>query len=129
MRKLQYGTRNPREAKAKLMAELSGIKQVALTTECWTSINNEGFMTLTVHYFLCEKLKVLSRVLNTIKIDERHTSVNLAKELRRIVAEWNLTNKISAVVTDNAANIKNVISKRKFQNVYIIRLFFFSGCS
>ena len=38
------------EAKDKLIAELSGIKQVSLTTDCWTSINNEGFMTVTVHY-------------------------------------------------------------------------------
>jgi hypothetical protein len=31
--------------------------------------------------------------------------------LRKIVADWNLTNKISAVVTDNAANIKTNVIK------------------
>ncbi|KZS02545.1 Uncharacterized protein APZ42_000377, partial [Daphnia magna] len=98
-----------REAKAKLVKELEGIKQVALTTDCWTSINNEGYMTVTVHY-LSDKLKMVSRVLNTIMIEESHTAVNLAKELRKIVTEWNLMNKISAVVTDNAANIVKAVS-------------------
>jgi hypothetical protein len=59
------------EAKDKLIAELSGIKQVSLTTDCWTSINNEGFMTVTVHY-LSAKIKMVSRVLNTI-INRRKT--------------------------------------------------------
>jgi hypothetical protein len=95
---------------------LEGVQQVALTTDCWTSINNEGYMTVTVHY-LSDKLKMVSRVLNTIMIEESHTAVNLAKELRKIVTEWNLMNKISGVVTDNAANIVKVISSLKFYNI------------
>jgi hypothetical protein len=67
-----------REAKHKLMAEFSGIKQVSLTTDCWTSINNEGFMTVTVHY-LSAKIKMVSRVLNTIK-DRRKTHFNQFSE-------------------------------------------------
>ncbi|KZS16447.1 Uncharacterized protein APZ42_017821 [Daphnia magna] len=98
-----------REAKAKLIKELEGIKQVALITDCWTSINNEGYMTVTV-YYLSDKLKMVSRVLNTIMIEESHTAMNSAKELRKIMTEWNLMNKISGIVTDNAANIVKAVS-------------------
>jgi hypothetical protein len=65
-------------------------------------------------------MKRVPCVLNTVKIDERHTSINLAKELRKIVADWNLTNKISAVVTDNAANIKTNVIKNGNFNTFIL---------
>ena len=93
-----------------MLTELASVKHVALTTDCWTSINNEGYMTVTVHY-ISEKQKMISRVLNTILLEERHTAVNLAAQLRRIASDWNLNGKIAAVVTDNAVNIKNIIYK------------------
>jgi hypothetical protein len=42
-----------REANGKLLTELARVKYVALSfrvTDCWTLINNEGYMTVTVHY-------------------------------------------------------------------------------
>ena len=64
-------------------------------------------MTVTVHY-VSEKQKMISGVLNTIQLEERHTSENLAAQLMKIASDWNLTGKIAGVVTDNAYNIKNV---------------------
>ena len=51
---------------------------------------------------------MISRVLNTIQLEERHTSENFAAQLMKIASDWNLTGKIAGVVTDNAYNIKNV---------------------
>jgi hypothetical protein len=53
-------------------------------------------------------------VLNTILVEESNTSVNLADMLLKTVSDWNLTEIIAAVVTDNAANIKNVIYNINF---------------
>ncbi len=53
-------------------------------------------------------------MLNTILVEESNTSVNLADMLLKTVSDWNLTEIIAAVVTDNAANIKNVIYNINF---------------
>ena len=88
------------------MRALTKVKYVALTADCWTSLRNDGYMTVTVHY-LSKQLKMVSRVLNTITFSERHNAEKLAKELS-IVNNWRITDKIVAVVTDNALNIVNV---------------------
>jgi hypothetical protein len=63
------------------------VRHVALTTDCWTSITKESYMTVTVHY-VSEKQKMISRVLNTIQlIEERHTSENLAAQLMKIASD------------------------------------------
>lgn len=106
-----------REAKFKLMQKLSAVKWVALTADGWTSITNEGYLTVTVHY-ISDKMKTVSRVLSTWCIEVSHTAENLAKELRDLVSEWKLTDKISAVVTDNANNIvKDVNEINKWRHV------------
>jgi hypothetical protein len=99
------------------MRALTKVKYVALTADCWTSLSNDGYMTVTVHY-LGEQFKMVSRVLNTITFSERHTAKNLAKELRTIVNNWGIIDKIVAVVTDNALNIVNV--GESFNNFQII---------
>ena len=84
---------------------MASVRHVALTTDCWTSITKESYMTVTVHY-VSEKQKMISRVLNTIQLEERNTYENLAAQLMKIASDWNLTGKIAGVVTDNAYNIK-----------------------
>lgn len=53
------------EARLKLLEELRLADYVALTTDCWTSITNTGYLTVTVHY-INEKFKMVSRVLSTV---------------------------------------------------------------
>ncbi|CAI6374553.1 unnamed protein product [Macrosiphum euphorbiae] len=42
-------------------------------------------------------------------MDKRHTAENLAEQLHNIFHEWNISEKVLAVVTDNAKNIVNSI--------------------
>jgi hypothetical protein len=65
---------------------MASVRHVALTTDCWTSITKESYMTVTVHY-VSEKQKMISRVLNTIQLEERHTSENLAAQLMKIASD------------------------------------------
>ena len=103
---------------------MASVRHVALTTDCWTSITKESYMTVTVHY-VSEKQKMISRVLNTIQLEERHTSENFAAQLMKIASDWNLTGKIAGVVTDNAYNIKHVNIKKKFWRSHIYNFFLF----
>jgi hypothetical protein len=105
-----------REAKSKLMQKLSAVKWVALTADGWKSITNEGYLTVTVHY-VSGKMKTVSRELSTWCVEVSHTAVNLAKELRNFVSEWQLTDKIAAVVAGNAANIVKAANENKWRDV------------
>ena len=46
-----------------------------------------------------------SAVLATTNLTNYHTAENIAKELKHIINEWNIMNKVVAVVTDNAAYV------------------------
>nr|CAI5833579.1 unnamed protein product [Callosobruchus analis] len=77
---------------------------VCLTTDGWTSIENEGFTAVTAH-FIDNDTKLISKLLECIIYNERHTAENLCSFLKGVIHEWELSNKITAVVSDNATNI------------------------
>lgn len=45
----------------------------------------------------------------------QHTAINLAQELKRVVTEWNLQDKLLMVVSDNAANIKAAVNELRWK--------------
>jgi len=90
--------------------DLCDVTALELTTDGWTSINNQHFIALTVH-FINSETKLCSRLLGCINYNERSTSQELATFLMNTVKNWNIENKISAVVTDNAANIKAAVKQ------------------
>lgn len=91
---------------------LRNVEAVYLTTDGWTSRSNQSFISVTAHFIDPKNETLVSSVLlGCIDFDEKHTSDNLARFLRNIVDEWNLSNKLTAVITDNAANIKAAIRK------------------
>ncbi|CAG4968107.1 unnamed protein product [Parnassius apollo] len=80
------------ETKIKITEEATS---VCLTTDCWTSKANESYMAITAH---CEVLH------------GHHTAINLAGQLRTCASTWNITGKITIVVSDNASNIVSAIT-------------------
>ena len=83
---------------------LCSAKAVSLTTDSWTSICTENYIAVTAHY-VTEDFRLGSCLLQCIRYTERHTADNLCTELRRVITEWSLEEKLVAVVTDNAANV------------------------
>lgn len=96
------------ELKEDVQKHLIGVAAVSLTTDGWTSTNNEGYICVSVH-FLNKNFELRSLLLECVKYFERHTSNNLAKELLRVMDEWQLKQQTVAIVSDNAANIKSAI--------------------
>lgn len=84
--------------------KLADAVAVSLTTDSWTSINNQSFMAITVH-FINSNSVLCSNLLGCFEFTERHTSINLAAMLRSQCKEWNIESKLMAIVTDNAANV------------------------
>lgn len=94
--------------KTKEVAE--NISSCCLTTDNWTSRNNESFMAITIH-FINEDFQPTSILLDCAEFKTRHTSKELARELNRVITEWNIKKKILIVVSDNASNIKCAITE------------------
>jgi len=84
-------------------------QSVCMTTDCWTSRNNESFMAITIH-FIDSNFSLRSVLLGCFEFNEHHTGVNLSEQIKKILDEWNLRKKVVLAVSDNANNIKNALN-------------------
>ncbi|XP_060845484.1 E3 SUMO-protein ligase ZBED1-like [Rhopalosiphum padi] len=92
--------------------KLKNVSAVYLTTDGWTSRNNESFLAVTAHFIDPDNVTELSSVLLACtSFEDSHTADNLALFLKNTVDEWGLSQRITVVVSDNAANIKSAIEK------------------
>ena len=90
--------------KERVREQLRPASSVRITTDCWRSLANENYISVTAHY-LDNDCNLKSSLLDCFVYEQKHTAANLAEELKRITREWGVESKISGVVTDNAANI------------------------
>ncbi|XP_072401153.1 E3 SUMO-protein ligase ZBED1-like [Diabrotica undecimpunctata] len=94
-----------------VLKKLSETDAVCLTTDGWTSINNQSFISITVHFIDDDNGKQIfkSYLLDCIPLDERHTAKNVSDQLKIQADEWGLSNKIAGVISDNASDITEAI--------------------
>jgi len=95
--------------------KLKNIQAICLTTDAWTSINNQSFIALTVHYI--DDNTKSSILLGCHHFLERHTAVEMSSFLKDLVKKWNLDNLVTMVVSDNASNILAAIKLCKWRSL------------
>lgn len=88
----------------------SEAKFVCITTDCWSSRNAESYIAVTCH-FITNDFKLESVLLDCTLITGSHTGENLSIEIRKILQEWELIDKVTMGVSDNASNISNAFQK------------------
>lgn len=95
--------------KTKLTSEQCA--KISITTDCWTSLNADSFITVTAHFITKPKGKWMmeNAVLATRFVEVTHTAENLRKIVEDILIEFEIHGKTIACVHDNAANIKLAI--------------------
>lgn len=76
---------------------------VGITLDYWTSVANESYLGITCHFIQMWDLH--SRTLAVKHCKERHTSDHVKTQIEQVIEDWGLTGKVSALVTDNAANM------------------------
>lgn len=77
---------------------------VCLTADTWSSKALDHYMAVTAH-FLTDGMEYKSILLSCACVEGSHTGNHIRKEINDIIMEWELTNKINYLVTDNAANM------------------------
>lgn len=96
--------------------ELKKTNYVGLTSDLWTSRQTKGFLTVTAN-FIDTEWERRSVVLQTVRMMKDHTAENLANEMREICSEWEISNKVCCVVTDNAPDIVSVVKGMKLRHL------------
>ena len=92
-----------------LKRDLARAPSHSFTTDAWTNVKMQSFITTTVHYIDPEKVELRKYVLDTNYVTESHTSDKLCREMEETEERWQLKNVTG--VSDNAANITNAFVK------------------
>jgi hypothetical protein len=90
------------EEKVKLKAFFkSDCSRVAITTDCWTSVQNLNYLTLTAH-FIDREWKYHKWIISFTTVPN-HKGETVGKKLEEVLKEWDLRN-VSTVTVDNASS-------------------------
>ena len=84
-------------------------KDISLTTDTWTGCHNCGYITLSA-YYVGDDWQMHHQCLKTQEVVSSHTAQNLDEEIHYSLDEWDITDKVVMVTTDNAQNIRNAIT-------------------
>ncbi|CAO2190093.1 unnamed protein product [Urochloa humidicola] len=89
-------------------------QRVSLTTDCWTSQQQDGYMTVTAS-FIDDNWKLHKKVISFFKV-KGHKGEDIGKNLLRCLTEWGM-DRVMTVTVDNAgANDSGVsILRRQLQ--------------
>ncbi|KAH9629662.1 hypothetical protein HF086_001133 [Spodoptera exigua] len=102
-----------------MKSKLVSAKAASVTTDGWTSdYTKDSYIAVTAHY-MNEDMELSSYLLECVQYEESvlilytfylfHTSENLSEFLKDCFRRWDIDYKVSAVVSDNAANITAAI--------------------
>jgi hAT family C-terminal dimerisation region/Protein of unknown function (DUF 659)/Domain of unknown function (DUF4413) len=94
--------------------------KVSITTDIWSSIKNEGFLGITIHFI--DKNWVLKHfTLDLFRFKGSHTGQSIANEIYKIIEEFGLQNRVISMTTDNASNMTACAKalENKFDHTFI----------
>lgn len=87
------------------MIALYFLNRISLTTDGWSSISQDPYMSLTAHY-INQDWELVTRCLKTEYHPESHTAENVADFIKDSLGEYGLRyGNVVTVTTDNAANM------------------------
>ena len=76
---------------------------VCLTIDLWSSRDMRSFIAITAHFI--ENFTLMSVLLTCRRVYGSHTGECIYQQYDQIVTEYDIHNKITAVITDSAANM------------------------
>ncbi|VEN52293.1 unnamed protein product [Callosobruchus maculatus] len=97
--------------------ELKHVDSLCITCDVWTeTMTTTSYLGITVHYLYRESFKSVD--IGVEELSSKHTAQYLGERLKSVCLEWEIDlSKVSAVITDNGANIvkcvNDVFSKNK----------------
>ena len=91
-------------AVTKVQQVLQAANYISITSDMWTSLANDAYISLTTHY-TSDEWKMESVCLGTIPVFERHTGENISSWIEEILEKFGISaQKIVSFVHDNGSN-------------------------
>lgn len=87
--------------------------RVAVTSDCWTSITTDGYITLTAHY-IDKNWRLAKRVLAFSFIPPPHTGAALAEKMTCMLKEWRIEKRVASITLDNASANDSMVETLKY---------------
>lgn len=104
------------KTKATVRLSLESTSAVAITIDSWTSVINENFISLTGH-FIDNEIALKTYLIECFRYDSKSSTEDLAKEIKRIVCEWQIEEKVVAIVSNNNEGIVEAIQMTGFNYI------------
>lgn len=101
--------------KENVKKELQDVRNVAVTADGWTSIAQDHYLTVSVHYVREGSMK--EKVLHTRAVYTSQTGDIVAEEIGDILDEFNIKDRVVAVTVDNAANMDVAVKKMSIKKI------------
>ncbi len=96
------------DIKLKVKNALNNIEYCAVTLDGWTSISNNSYVGITVH-FIDDDFQFKSGLLSLKYVPHSHSGINLASEKKSVINQWDLEKKVVNATVDGASNVKLAI--------------------
>ncbi|XP_049451338.1 E3 SUMO-protein ligase ZBED1-like isoform X1 [Epinephelus fuscoguttatus] len=86
-------------------------EKLALTTDGWSSLATESYVTVTAH-FIDEDWEMRNVVLDTSELQTAHTAANVSTCIDSILRDYHVEwESVLAITTDNATNYVNAVER------------------
>lgn len=98
------------ETKHKLKLKIEKtVTSICITVDFWSTFTNESMLAVTGHYIEEDDFTLKYCLLDCVPLEESHTGRKIAKSIKDICDEWQVSNKVLLGVFDNDKNVKNAI--------------------
>ncbi|KZS20284.1 Uncharacterized protein APZ42_013065 [Daphnia magna] len=97
------------ETKAALRDKLERVNSTSIIMDLWSSKTMRGYLGISCTG-VTEDYEPFNASLSLRPMQGRHTGAAIFAEYESVVKEWNITNKVIRVMTDNASNMKSAFS-------------------
>ena len=91
---------NEKERLKHVLQSITG--QVSFTSDCWTSINTDGYISLTAHY-IDRSWTLRKIILNFSLLPPPHNGVSIAERILLLWKDWGIDKKVMCLTVDNAS--------------------------
>ena len=99
------------KVKEKITALLSPLKHVSVTTDLWSSIAQDSYLSITLH-FIGADYQYQQACLHALPFNDRHTGSEISSIITNCLQAWNVFDKLHVIVRDtNCLQAWNVFDK------------------